>query len=85
VLLGIAGDAAQAIQICGNFSSKEPKDAQDIERVLREYFSALKVPVIMNFPVGHIPNNATLPHRALVKIDADAAFLWLLENPVVVD
>ena len=79
VLDGVAG------VVLGNFSSKEPKDAQDIERVLREYFSALKVPVIMNFPVGHIPNNATLPHRALVKIDADAAFLWLLENPVVVD
>jgi len=35
--------------------------------------------------VGHIANNATLPHGALVEIDADAASLRLLENPVVID
>jgi muramoyltetrapeptide carboxypeptidase len=79
VLDGVAG------VVVGNFSSKEPKDAKDIERVLREYFSPLKVPVVMNFPVGHIPNNATLPHGALVELDGDATSLRLLENPVVVD
>jgi muramoyltetrapeptide carboxypeptidase len=79
VLDGVAG------VVIGNFSSKEPKDAQEIERVLREYFSALKVPVVMNFPVGHILNNATLPHGALVELDGDAPSLRLLENPVLVD
>ena len=71
--------------VVGNFSDKETKDAEDFTRVLRDYFAALKVPVVMNFPVGHIPNNATLPHGALVELDGDAASVRLLENPVLVD
>jgi muramoyltetrapeptide carboxypeptidase len=60
----------------------EAKEAKEIERVLREYFAGAKVPVVMNFPVGHVANNATLPHGALVELDGDAVSLRLLENPV---
>ena len=61
--LRLAGvlDAVAGV-VVGNFSGKDPNDAQEIDRVLREYFGALKVPVVMNFPVGHIPQNATMPH-----------------------
>jgi muramoyltetrapeptide carboxypeptidase len=84
--LRLAGvlDAVAGV-VVGNFSVKEASDAKEIDRVLREYFGALKVPVVMNFPVGHIPRNATLPHGALVELDADQAVLRVLENPVRLD
>ena len=68
--------------VLGNFTTKEAKDTKEIERVLREYFASAKVPIVMNFPVGHVANNATLPHGALVELDGDAVSLRLLENPV---
>jgi muramoyltetrapeptide carboxypeptidase len=39
----------------------------------------------MNFPVGHIPQNATLPHGGLVELDAGKGVLRLLEDPVRVE
>jgi muramoyltetrapeptide carboxypeptidase len=71
--------------VVGSFISKKPGDAKEFDRVLREYFGALKVPVVMNFPVGHTPRNATLPHGGLVELDADKRILRVLENPVRVD
>jgi hypothetical protein len=68
--------------VAGNFNCQKAKDAKEIERVLRDYFAALKMPVLINCPVGHIPGNATLPHGALVEMDGDGAVLRLLENPV---
>jgi muramoyltetrapeptide carboxypeptidase len=71
--------------VVGSFSGKGPGEAKELDRVLREYFGALKVPVLMNFPVGHTPLNATLPEGGLVELDADNAVLRLLENPVKLD
>jgi len=65
--------------VIGHFSET---DEADTDRVLREFFSPLKVPVIINFPVGHVPTNATLPHGALVELDADQATLRVLESPL---
>ena len=50
--------------------------------VLRDYFAKLNVPVLANFPVGHVRFNATLPVGAMAELDADAQTLRLLENPV---
>jgi muramoyltetrapeptide carboxypeptidase len=73
--------------VVGSFTTKDnnAKDAKDTDRVLREYLGQLKVPVLMNFPVGHARNNVTMPHGALAELDADAGVLRLLENPVLVD
>ncbi|OWK42979.1 S66 peptidase family protein [Fimbriiglobus ruber] len=68
--------------VLGSFTSKEPGEEKDIDRVLREYFKGSKVPVLMNYPVGHTPRNATLPHGGLVELDADKGTIRLLENPV---
>jgi muramoyltetrapeptide carboxypeptidase len=65
--------------VVGDFSKT---DVKEVDCILREYLSKLKVPVVMNFPVGHTTANATLPHGALVELDADAPALRLLENPV---
>jgi muramoyltetrapeptide carboxypeptidase len=65
--------------VVGDFSKT---DVKDVDRVVREYLGKLKVPVVINFPVGHTVQNATLPHGALVELDADAPALRVLENPV---
>jgi muramoyltetrapeptide carboxypeptidase len=81
--LRLAGvlDAISGV-VVGSFTNKDPGDPKELDRVLREYFGALKVPVIMNFPVGHSPQNATLPEGAMVELDADKVVLRILENPV---
>lgn len=68
--------------VLGDFSTKDAEDRLATDRVLVEYFGRLHVPVVMNFPVGHIPDNATIPHGALAEIDSDNLSLRLLENPV---
>ena len=84
--LRLAGvlDAVAGV-VVGSFTTKDGKDNKDVDRVLREYLGALKVPVLMNFPVGHTVRNATLPHGARVEIDADRAVLRVLENPVLME
>ena len=83
--LRLAGvmDAVAGV-VVGNFSAKNAGEAQEIQRVLRDYFESMKVPIVMNFPVGHISQNATLPHGALVELDATNATLRVLEDPVKV-
>jgi len=82
-LAGVLGAVAGVV--VGSFTSKDAAEAAGLDRVLREYFGALKVPVLMNFPVGHTPRNTTLPHGARVELDADRGTLRVVENPVRVE
>lgn len=84
--LRLAGilDAISGV-VVGSFCPSDHPDAKELDRVLREGLGGLKVPVLMRFPVGHNPRNATLPHGGLVELDADAGTLRLLENPVRLD
>jgi len=71
--------------IIGVFSHCEPADpasSLSLEEVFRDYFADLGVPVIMNYPVGHIRANATLPIGVLAELDTSKKQLRLLENPV---
>ena len=81
--LRLAGvlDAVSGVVI-GSFGGKDPSEAAEIGGVVREYFEKAKVPVVIKFPVGHTPRNATLPHGGLVELDADRGGLRLLEDPV---
>jgi len=78
-LAGILNSVAGIV--LGQFTTKDPSEAKEIDRVLSEAMKALRCPVVANFPVGHIPKNATLPHGALVELDADLSCLTLLEEP----
>lgn len=49
-----------------------------VDGVLEQYFGAAGIPVLMNFPIGHDPMNATLPLGAEIEIDADAVSLRVL-------
>src|SRR6202012_2578756 len=74
--LRLAGvlDAVSGVGL-GSFTTKEPGEAMDIDRVLREYFGKAKVPVLMHFPVGHDPLNATLPEGVQAELNADTGTL----------
>ena len=59
-------------------------DGAGTDAVIREHCSKLKVPVLLNYPVGHTPFNTTLPHGGLVELDVDAGRVWLRDNPVLI-
>ncbi|MFM9026137.1 MAG: hypothetical protein ACKON7_12500, partial [Planctomycetaceae bacterium] len=40
-------------------------------------------PAVLGFPAGHVTDNATLPHGARVRLDADKGTLEIVESPCV--
>jgi muramoyltetrapeptide carboxypeptidase len=52
------------------------------DEVLLQYFGPLGVPVAYGFPVGHIPDQWTLPLGVRARLDAGAGDLDLLEAAV---
>jgi muramoyltetrapeptide carboxypeptidase len=79
-LAGVLDDVSGVI--LGEFTAKNAEEAKDIDRVLHEYFGKAKVPVLMNFPIGHQPHNATLPLGASAELESGKGTLRLLENSV---
>lgn len=69
--------------IIGDFSYKDGTEQAQMEAVFHDYFDRANIPVLWKFPLGHIPENTTLPHGALAELDADLLTLRLLENPVI--
>lgn len=55
--------------------TRDPDPRFTVDGVLRQYFEGAGIPVLMNYPIGHHPMNATLPLGAEVEIDADAGVL----------
>ena len=52
----------------------------DVTGVLTQYFADAGIPVLVNFPIGHHKQNATVPLGAQVEIDADAKVLRILQD-----
>jgi muramoyltetrapeptide carboxypeptidase len=78
--LKLAGVLDQVVGLLiGTF---DETDVKATEEVVREHCSRLKIPVILNFPVGHSPFNATLPHGGWVELDANAIQVRLGDNPL---
>ena len=75
--------------VLGQFTWREDQEATDdqitTDQVLDEYFKPLGIPVIKNFPAGHLQCNITLPIGALGELNADTQTLTLRENPVRVE
>ncbi len=73
--------------ILGHFTARKEEakwdDDASIDDVLRDYFGKLNVPVLADFPLGHVRFNTTLPVGAMAELDADEQTLRLMENPVV--
>jgi muramoyltetrapeptide carboxypeptidase len=75
--------------VLGAFTAREGESKWDDDAstsdVFRDYFGKLGVPVLANFPAGHVRYNTTLPIGALVELDAEEQTLRVLENPVRVE
>lgn len=71
-------------QFTRNYDREEDQMTEDprftADGVLRQYFEPLGIPVLMNYPVGHSPYNATLPLGAQVEIDAKKGTLSILPH-----
>ncbi len=72
--------------ILGCFTRRKGEQPWDddwsMNDVLADYFANLGVPVLEQFPVGHVPFNTTLPIGVESELDATAGTIRLLENPV---
>jgi muramoyltetrapeptide carboxypeptidase len=53
-----------------------------MEEVFRSRLAPLKIPVLANFPLGHVKEKFTMPIGALAEVDADAKSFTLLEPSV---
>jgi muramoyltetrapeptide carboxypeptidase len=84
--LRLAGKLKEARGILlGGFSncdSRDPDGDLSLSEVFLDYFVPLGVPVLADFPAGHLPDQATLPMGVLVRLDATARTLTILESPV---
>jgi len=71
-------------QFTRNYDREEDQMTEDprftVDGVLRQYLEPLGIPVLMNYPVGHSPYNATLPLGGQVEVDADAGVLRILPH-----
>ncbi len=65
-----------------NCVARAPRESLTLMQVIEEYFEDLGVPVLAGFPAGHIPQQATLPIGARVRLDAGARTLSILEPAV---
>ncbi len=84
--LRLAGKLQQVAGVLlGSFSYDEGDQAEnstDVAALMAEFFTPLGVPVLAGFPAGHERLNLALPMGGLIKVDADAGQVTLLENCV---
>jgi muramoyltetrapeptide carboxypeptidase len=72
--------------ILGSFTDcnepNEKKKTLTTEEVLEDYFSKAEVPVIYNFPHGHIKDFVTVPFGINLKLNSSKGFVEFTENAV---
>ncbi len=77
---------AQGI-VLGQFTDMLPEGYSDptlsLEEVYAEYIDVLDIPVIKNFPHGHVKELFTVPWGIMAEADSDTAELTLLEPAVI--
>ena len=69
--------------LLGNFPDCEPSQgAYTAAETLRDILSELNIPILANFPAGHIKDNWTIPLGIKVRIEADSRSIRFLEPAV---
>lgn len=71
--------------LLGSFSYDDGDQADDpaaIAALCEEFFADLGIPVLAGFPAGHAEFNLALPIGGLIKLDAGAQQVTLLEHQV---
>jgi len=82
--LRLAGklDSAAGI-VLGHFSDcGQQAGDYSVYDVLRDVLSGLNIPIIANFPAGHIQDNLTLPLGVMARIDANTRTLHFMKSAV---
>lgn len=72
--------------VLGQFTATPPDSNLDpigLDDMISGYLKPLGIPVLGNFPFGHVPLKYTLPFGVRVRLDADACTLSLLESGVI--
>jgi len=54
-----------------------------IDRLIKERFAPMNIPIAAGFPLGHGPENTTLPLGISAELDTDVMTLPLLESAVI--
>jgi muramoyltetrapeptide carboxypeptidase len=65
-------DSAKAI-LLGQFSDcggMKDKPSLSLDQVFQDYFGKLKIPILKNLPLGHIPRQWTIPLGVKMRIDS---------------
>ena len=76
-LVGVTGLAF------GRFSEMVPSEQdKPVDEILTEVAERLQVPAVVDFPIGHVEHNWTLPLGVLAELDAFAATLDITEAAV---
>lgn len=85
--LRLAGKLDKPAAVVLGMFSYEPEKGGKVEltmdRLMKQYFDGRAYPVIYNFPVGHVENNATMPVGVRAEVDGDARTVRLLEDPLI--
>lgn len=60
----------------------EKKRTLSLDEVFQQYFGDLRIPVIKNFPHGHVKDFMTIPIGIKIKLNATKGFIRLTESAV---
>jgi muramoyltetrapeptide carboxypeptidase len=74
----LAGVRAIVFGACTNCPEESDDGARSLDDVLLELANALDVPCLAGVPVGHLPDQWTLPLGALAEVDVEARVLRVL-------
>jgi muramoyltetrapeptide carboxypeptidase len=83
--LRLAGTLKQVAGIAVGAMTDAPAETAGMPstaEIIRDRLGDLGIPVAMEFPFGHVPENWTLPLGVRARLDADAGTLTLLEPAV---
>lgn len=73
--------------IIGQFTDCQELDSSKktltLDEIFKNYTQGLQIPIISNFPNGHIPEICTLPIGSNVLLNATKGYVELLNSPVV--
>jgi muramoyltetrapeptide carboxypeptidase len=68
--------------VVGQFTDCDDAAARATD-VIREALEPLRIPVLANAPIGHVPDNWTVPIGIAARLDADAGTITLQEAAVI--
>ena len=77
-----AGCVGVAFGHCTDCPDTTDDGTRTIEAIVTELADALQVPTLQGIPVGHIPDQWTVPFGAIATLDADARTLSVLATAV---